>query len=269
MNPKKRKHQETPAEELWKGESSARGSWQEKDAGWEERHPDWEQDRDASYEKEKEKLMRRDELTAFNHAHVQAVERARRMDACRRDQLTAPPAWTQATSADIAAVAVFVHEGIRNLKDQQAQYEASLKLGSTEIQGGADQLGGFGNAWHENWQLNANWRPRPVPHPIACTGAARTRRAHREFAVAAGTTNPHKEDMKRAERQLRQSQKSGKSNDICLVAKNKIRYFHEKVGLWDHQQTNLEGTPLTEFAKQSIAAAAEEYATSKFSEGPG
>jgi len=38
LNPKKRKHQEThvassSTEELWKGESSARGSWQEKDAG--------------------------------------------------------------------------------------------------------------------------------------------------------------------------------------------------------------------------------------------
>ena len=250
MNPKKRKHQE---------------SWQEKDARWEETHPDWEQDRDAEYEKEKEKLMRRDELTAFNHA----LERARRMDACRRDQLTAPPAWTQATSADIAAVAVFVHEGIRNLKDQQAQYEASLKLGSTEIQGGADQLGGFGNAWHANCQLNPELSV-PVPHPIACTGAARTRRAHREFAVAAGTTNPHKEGLKCAERQLRQCQSRAKSNDICFAAKTKVRNYHYKVGLWDHQQTNLEGTEfLTEFAKQSIAAAAEEYATSKFSEGPG
>ena len=39
--------------------------------------------------------------------------------------------WPQATSADIAAVAVFVHDGIRNLKDQQAQYEASLELRSS------------------------------------------------------------------------------------------------------------------------------------------
>ena len=246
MNPKKRKHQE---------------SWQEKDARWEETHPDWEQDRDAEYEKEKEKLMRRDELTAFNHA----LERARRMDACRRDQLTAPPAWTQATSADNAAVAVFVHEGIRNLKDQQAQYEASLKLGSTEIQGGADQLGGFGNAWHANCQLNPELSV-PVPHPIACTGAARTRRAHREFAVAAGTTNPHKENMKCAERQLRQCQRRGQSHDICLAAKNKIRNSHYKVGLWEHQQNNYE---FTDFDNQSLLAAAEDYATLKFSEGPG
>ena len=158
----------------------------------------------------------------------------------------------------------------------EAEYDAQKdNEDRTEIQGGADQLGGFGNAWHANCQLQPELSV-PVPHPIgshnppASTGAARTRRAHREFAVAAGTTNPHKEDMKCAERQLRQCQSRGKSNDICLAAKNKVRYYHQKVGLWDHQQTNLEGTEvLTEFAKQSIAAAAEEYATSKFSEGPG
>ena len=63
--------------------------------------------------------LTRDELTAFNHA--QAVERAR----------TEPPPRRQAPTEDIAAVAVFVHDGLRNLRDEHAQHEASLRLGSS------------------------------------------------------------------------------------------------------------------------------------------
>jgi hypothetical protein len=87
--------------------------------------------------------------------------------------------------------------------------------------------------------------------------------------VAAGTTNPFKEELKCAEKQLRQCQRKGKSKAIIFTAKNKVRDYHEKVLLWDHhKQTNIEGTQfITEFAKQAIAAAADEYANLKFSEG--
>ena len=50
--------------------------------------------------------LKRDELTAFHHH--EAVARARR----------APPSvWTRATDVDIAEGAVFVYDGIRNLRD--------------------------------------------------------------------------------------------------------------------------------------------------------
>ena len=136
-------------------------------------------------------------------------------------------------------------------------------------------MGGLGNVQHTNCQLQPELPSTvPVPHPVRRhnppgTGAGAIRRAKVAFAVAAGTTNPSKEGLKHAEKQLRQCQREGKSKAICFSAKNKVRDYHEKAGVWDHhRQTNIEGTQfITEFARQAIAAAADEYATLKFSEG--
>jgi hypothetical protein len=266
LNPKKIKHQETPVansstEELWKGESSARGSWQEKDAGWEERHPDWEQDEDAGQGAWQQGAWQQKE-DDYDQGSDLLLEQDYRFDLAH-DCLNACQRLVGGAQACLDAY------GAQKESDE-AEYDAQKdNEDRTEIQGGADQLGGFGNAWHANCQLQPELSV-PVPHPIGRhkprgTGAASLRRAHRAFAVAAGTTNPHKEGLKCAERQLRQCQSRAKSNEICFAAKNKVRNSHYKVGLWDHQRYNI----LTDFANQSMLAAAEEYATLKFSEGPG
>ena len=160
---------------------------------------------------------------------------------------------------------------IQKESELQKEAEYDVQKDNEEIQGGADQLG---NVWHADCQLQPELPSTvPVPHPVRRhnppgTGAGAIRRAKVAFAVAAGTTNPSKEGLKHAEKQLRQCQREGKSKAICFLAKNKVRDYHQKVLLWDHhRQTNIEGTEfLTEFARQRIGAAADEYATSKFSE---
>ena len=80
-------------------------------------------------------------------------------------------------------------------------------------------------------------------------------------------TNPSKAGLKQAEKQLRQCQGKGKSKGTCAEAKNKVRDYQQRVLEWDHhRQANIEGTPLSTFDRQRLGAAADEYATSKFSE---
>ena len=105
-------------------------------------------------------------------------------------------------------------------------------------------------------------------NPPARTGAAKISRTRVALAVAEGTTNPSKAGLKHAEKQLRQCQGKGKSKPICVEAKNKVRDYQARVLTWDHhRQSNIEGTQyMTTFDRQRLGAAADEYATLKFSE---
>ena len=252
MNPKKRKHQETPAEELWKGESPARGSWQEKDAGWEGRHPDWSQDEDAG-------------------------QGAWQQGAWEQKQEDYDPQKEHDLQKELDYDEAVCLEEENKQKEDDVQKDNEEAPTNMEIQGGADQSGGLGNVWHADCQLQQDLpSTEPVPEPSAAgrhnpparTGAARISRARVASAVAAGTTNPSKAGLKNAERQLRQCQGKGKSKKICDEAKNKVRDYQERVLTWDHhRQSNIEGTQfLSEFDRQRLGAAADEYATSKFSE---
>jgi len=253
LNPKKRKHQETPAEELWKGESPARGSWQEKDAGWEGRHPDWSQDEDAGQ-------------GAWQQGAWEQKQEDYRYDPQKEHDLQKELDHDEAVCL----------EEENKQKEDDVQKDNEEAPTNMEIQGGADQSGGLGNVWHADCQLQQDLpSTEPVPEPSAAgrhnpparTGAARISRARVASAVAAGTTNPSKAGLKNAERQLRQCQGKGKSKKTCAEAKNKVRDYQQRVLEWDHhRQANIEGTPLSTFDRQRLGAAADEYATSKFSE---
>ena len=311
MNPKK-KHQETPVassstEELWgpvvrcqqqqERESSATwwGSW-EKKAHTNDWQDDWEQDRDAFYEKEKEKWMRtgqgawQQKEEDYDREHGdEAYDPQKESDLQKEQDYDLQKACLEAYDSlqenDLQKEQDYDLQKENEQKEDDLQKEQDYDLQKDnedcefwaptdmEIQGGADQLGGFGDMTGQI-QQQPELPTIPVPHPIGNhnppgTGAGRIRRAHRAFAVGAGTTNPFKEGLKCAEKQLRQCQRKGKTAAILFAAKNKVRDYHEKAGLWDHhRQTNIEGTQfITEFARQAIAAAADEYATLKFSQG--
>jgi hypothetical protein len=267
LNPKKRKHQEThvassSTEELWKGESSARGSWQEKDAGmlafYLKETETWDPEMGAWEQKQGTEELAWKSWHGGPEAWEQKQEEHEWEKELDYERAVCHEAYDLQKAHDLQQ-----EQDLQKEQDYDDFLQEENKQKEDDLQKAPEQ---------DDLQLQPEL-PSTVGHhnPPARTGAAKISRTRVALAVAEGTTNPSKAGLKHAEKQLRQCQGKGKSKQICVEAKNKVRDYQARVLTWDHhRQSNIEGTQyMTTFDRQRLGAAADEYATLKFSENIG
>ena len=95
-------------------------------------------------------------------------------------------------------------------------------------------------------------------NPHASSGAAQRRESNRKMGLAKGTTNPFKKDLQGADKQLRKAQREGADTAAIEAAKQKVKDYHERVGLWDFQHKH-HAYELTDKVEQELQEAAQQH----------